>query len=72
MRKYYKKHKDYYQRTKDYRKEYNKNIKNNIRKKSTSMKAEQIKCECGCMASRVNFARHRRTKKHEQLLQTMD
>uniref|UniRef100_UPI00404B8C07 GIY-YIG nuclease family protein n=1 Tax=Flavobacterium sp. TaxID=239 RepID=UPI00404B8C07 len=36
------------------------------------LKAEKIKCECGCIVSRGNLAPHRRTKKHEQLLQTMD
>ena len=35
-------------------------------------KPEKTKCECGCMISRVNLAQHRRTKKHEQLLQTID
>ena len=35
-------------------------------------KSEKIKCECGCMISRVNLAQHRRSKKHEQLFQTID
>ena len=35
-------------------------------------KAEKIKCECGCMIARVNLAQHKRTKRHEQLLQTID
>ena len=35
-------------------------------------KSEKIKCECGCTISRVNLAQHRRSKKHEQLLQTID
>ena len=35
-------------------------------------KTEEIKCECGCMISRGNLAPHRRSKKHEQLLQTTE
>ena len=36
------------------------------------LRAEKIKCECGCIVARGNLAPHRRTKKHEQLLQTTE
>ena len=35
-------------------------------------KAEQIKCECGCMVTRGHLARHNRSKRHEKALLTMD
>ena len=34
-------------------------------------KAEQIKCECGCMVTRGHLARHNRSKRHEKALLTM-
>ena len=35
-------------------------------------KAEQIKCECGCMVTRGHLARHNRSKRHEKAFLTMD
>lgn len=58
------KNKEYRKINKEKIKEYRKNNEEKIREK----KSEQIKCECGCMISRGVLAKHRRTKKHIDLM----
>ncbi len=49
---------------KQYFKEYSKLNKNQIK----THKSEKIPCECGCMTSRNHIERHRKTKKHMELM----
>ena len=37
----------------------------------TEKKKQKIKCECGCLISRVNISRHIKSKKHINLLQAL-
>ena len=43
---------------------------NDNKDKILSHSTEQVECECGCIVSRINLLRHKRSKRHEHLLQT--
>ena len=48
-----------------YQKQYRENNQDRLR----THYSEQIKCECGCMTTRQHIQRHKRSPKHEQLMQ---
>jgi len=48
----------------EYRKEYREKNKERISKKNR----EKIQCECGCFVSRQGISQHRRSKKHQNLM----
>ena len=77
------KYKEYAQNNKakisQYKKEYNQNNKakiaeqkkeyaQNNKAKIAEQKKEKVKCECGCTVARGDLAKHRKTKKHIQLM----
>ena len=64
--------KQYRDTKKEYLQERRKQYREANKERIATNKAEKIKCECGCMIARVNLAQHRRTKKHEQLFQTIE
>ena len=59
-------YKDYFKKNSQeyYKKEYYLNNKETIQEK----KNEKIKCECGCMTTKSNNTRHRKSKKHIELM----
>ena len=38
--------------------------------KSATHQREQILCECGCVLSRANMKKHKKTMKHQKLLES--
>ena len=57
-------HKDWRENNNQKVKEYKENNKEAIR----AYKSEQITCECGCDVTRNHLARHKRSAKHNQLM----
>lgn len=47
-----------------YKKTYNANNKQSIKEHNL----EKIKCECGCEVSRISLSRHKKTKKHIDMM----
>tara|TARA_R110000822_G_C15132220_1_gene475221 strand:+ start:70 stop:726 length:657 start_codon:yes stop_codon:yes gene_type:complete len=75
------KHKEYYKqnetRVKEYQKQYReqngekiKKRKNEFYQQNKEKIAEKITCECGCVVSRSNLLRHKKSKKHQKCLET--
>ena len=50
---------------KEYKKDYNQKYKEIISQKSS----EIITCECGCKSTKTNISKHRKTKKHLNLME---
>lgn len=72
IKKYYGDKKDKY---KEYHKEYNKKNKEQLSKQkkeyyknNKNIILEKVTCECGCNVRRGGLARHKKTKKHNDLL----
>ena len=57
-------HKEWMQDNKDHLKDYNRNYYEKTKEKYH----EKIKCECGCMVQRVSINRHKKSKKHIDLM----
>ena len=51
---------------KDYSKTYRKNNKDDIAIKSK----EKITCECGCISTKYNISKHKKTQKHSNVINT--
>ena len=49
----------------EYRKQYNTKNRDKINEKQN----QKVKCECGCIVSRGNLSKHRKTKKHLKLME---
>ncbi len=60
-----KKRKEYCDNNKEKEKERHKKYYENNKEKIV----EKIKCECGCMISRIHISRHRKSKKHIELIE---
>ncbi len=56
--------KQYRQDNKDKIKEYREKNKDKLKEKAS----EKVKCECGCMIRRSDIAKHRKTKKHINII----
>jgi hypothetical protein len=54
---------------KDYFKTRYYNNNEEYRKKHLAYVNEKIKCECGCITSRCNLTKHKRTAKHLQFME---
>jgi len=54
----------------EYQKKYQKEYQKEWRENNKQRIYEQIKCECGCMISRLHISRHRKTKKHIELMES--
>jgi len=48
------------------------NYYNTNREKLLQKQNEKIKCECGCLSSRGNLLRHKKTKKHIKLINLLN
>ena len=61
-------HKEYYNKNKDKLMEQVKKYSDNNKVKINERNAEQIKCECGCNVARSSLSRHKKSKKHIELI----
>ena len=50
--------------------EYHKQWRNDNKEKIKEHKSEHVKCECGCMIARDGMARHKRTRRHIDIMDT--
>ena len=48
--------------------EYNKQYYQNNQEKIANYNSQKITCECGCISSRGKITRHKRSKKHKQIM----
>ena len=64
------KRKEYAENHKQQIAEYGKQYREDNKDKLKERREEQIQCECGCLISRPKIQRHRRSRKHEQLMNT--
>ena len=63
---------EYYEKNKEARLEYQRMYKENNKDKIAARRIMKTVCECGCEIGRQQMARHKRTLKHEQLMQTKE
>ena len=49
--------------------EYDKQYRETNKEKLNEKAREKIQCECGCMISRDHISKHRKSKKHQELIQ---
>ena len=63
---------EYYNDNKEYFVKVNQQYGEVNKERIATHKAEQIKCECGCVVTRGSLLRHKRSKRHEKALLTMD
>jgi len=80
MNEYYKKYrKENKQKIKEFNREYKEKNKERLREKNKKyyednrekirkLQNEKIKCECGCLVTKINILRHKKTKKHLKLI----
>ena len=65
--------KEYYENNKEHIADYNKNYyeknKEKIDEKNKEWNEKKITCECGCIVRKDSLVRHKRTKKHLELIQ---
>jgi len=61
--------KEYNQKNKQKIKEYNQEYKQKNKEIISQKKSEIVTCECGCKATKVSIARHRKSKKHLNLME---
>ena len=66
------KKKEYYIDNKEYFIKVNQQYGEVNKTRIAAHKAEKIKCECGCVVTRGSLLRHKRSKRHEKALLTMD
>ena len=64
--------KEYKEANKDRLKEYNKQYKESNKEKIKENKKEKIECECGCITSKNNINRHKKSKKHLDNLKSIN
>jgi len=67
--KYSERYKQYYTNNKDKLSEYRKQYNTDNRDKINEHQKQKVKCECGCIVSRGNLSKHRKTKKHLKLME---
>jgi len=60
--------KQYYENNKEAIKEKHKQYKENNKEYLKSYSGEKITCECGCIVTRGHLPRHKRSAKHDQLM----
>ena len=60
--------KEWYKKNTEYAKEKSKKQREANREQINTKKREKIKCECGCLINRASLARHRKSKKHLNLI----
>ena len=54
------------------KKEYIKEWRENNKGKIAERKSQKIACNCGCSIARSNLAKHKRTTKHQKLMQAIN
>lgn len=54
------------------RKEYMRKYYEKNKEKYKEQRKEKILCECGCVVRRDSIARHKKTDKHEKLMQNKE
>tara|TARA_R110000765_G_scaffold173021_1_gene277898 strand:+ start:221 stop:463 length:243 start_codon:yes stop_codon:yes gene_type:complete len=69
-RKEYKK--QYYQDNKEDIKKYQQEYRDNNKEEIDKKKAEKITCECGCIVSKQQIARHKKTQKHIKEMEILE
>jgi len=70
--KYLERNKQYYTNNKDKILEQNKHYKTENKDKLLERMNQKVTCECGCIVSRCNLPRHKRTKKHLKLMENIN
>ena len=60
--------KEYYQQNKEYCKQQHKEYYQQNKQEIQQHKYQKIECECGCVVSRNNMARHYESQKHKRFL----
>jgi len=61
-------YRNYYNENKDNHKEQMQKYREANRDKINEKQNEKVKCECGCMTSKVNLSRHQKSPKHIKLM----
>jgi hypothetical protein len=61
-------HAEYYETNKKKILEKKAEYREDKREAINAKQTEKIECECGCMISRTNISKHRKTQKHQDLL----
>ena len=73
-REYYANHKEerevYLEKTKEHRNEQSREYYHNNKDETNKLRIMKITCECGCVVSKCNMTKHKRTAKHLNFLET--
>jgi hypothetical protein len=67
-----KKSKQYRTDNKDKMNEYKDKYYNQNKEKISEKNKQKVKCECGCISTRCNLSRHKKTKKHLKLMEIIN